>query len=488
MRPVHLIAVLFALVSTLVLQEWVGEATLYADGLAGKRLDLHRAILENEPPGGGAWSDTGAKGTQLRVATVYLAEGISRLGPSVLDAYRVIDTVSLFAALLLLMLFLRGFTDRRGTALATLYVVAVLPLTYLLHYFHPWDRPSLVLWLGFLILLRRCRIGWAVLLLVISVPVKFDTLFLPLLVGWVLLERTSRARALLVTAVLLALMWGEFAVLRAWLGDGWESRAIADYLAMNLKALARWHVAHPVVLAFALPLGLAARGWRGADRFARGCALLAVLYLGIYFVRATFAEVRALVPMLVLLLPAALTGLRELLGEDGIRDAGDTPQVVLRRGRPADIPALFEFQRDPQASRMAAFTTPDPDDREAFTARWHRLEKDENVRTFAVLCDGEVAGSAASFADGERREVTYWIGRPFWGRGVATAALRELLRRDSTRPLFARVAAENTGSVRVLEKTGFRRVPGETTISPAAARQEPVEEWVLVLEGPGSTG
>ena len=51
----------------------------------------------------------------------------------------------------------------------------------------------------------------------------------------------------------------------------------------------------------------------------------------------------------------------------------------------------------------------------------------------------------------------YWIGREYWGRGVATAALRSLLEVIPERPLHPLVAAGNAGSIRVLEKCGFVR-------------------------------
>ena len=59
---------------------------------------------------------------------------------------------------------------------------------------------------------------------------------------------------------------------------------------------------------------------------------------------------------------------------------------------------------------------------------------------------------------GRRRQArgTYWIGRAHWGKGIASRALREFLELDTTRPLDAAAAADNIGSLRVLEKCGFR--------------------------------
>ena len=79
------------------------------------------------------------------------------------------------------------------------------------------------------------------------------------------------------------------------------------------------------------------------------------------------------------------------------------------------------------------------------------------------------------------REVTYWIGREFWGQGVGTAALQALLALDPTRPMFGRAAKDNNGSIRVLEKCGFVRVGEDTGF--ATARGEEIEEVILKLDG-----
>jgi RimJ/RimL family protein N-acetyltransferase len=57
--------------------------------------------------------------------------------------------------------------------------------------------------------------------------------------------------------------------------------------------------------------------------------------------------------------------------------------------------------------------------------------------------------------DGQR-EVGYWVGRDFWGRGLATKALKIFLEIEETRPLYGVVAVHNIASQRVLEKCGFK--------------------------------
>ena len=127
-----------------------------------------------------------------------------------------------------------------------------------------------------------------------------------------------------------------------------------------------------------------------------------------------------------------------------------------------DLPVFFEHQRDPEANRMAAFP---PRDRDVFMAHWATILRDASDFVRTVLLDGEVAGNVVAFDYEGRREVGYWIGRAFWGKGVATRALRSFLAEVTERPIYAGVAEHNVASIRVLEKCGF-------TISEAQAGDE----------------
>jgi RimJ/RimL family protein N-acetyltransferase len=160
-------------------------------------------------------------------------------------------------------------------------------------------------------------------------------------------------------------------------------------------------------------------------------------------------------------------------------------RCLLREVRDEDLAVLFEQWADPVAAHMAAFIAPDHMDRDAFECRWSRLRADETLINRAIVVDGEVAGTIGSWGDPDEREVTYWIGRSYWGRGIATAALEAFLTVDRVRPLHARVASDNVGSRRVLEKCGFRVIATERGF--AEARSAEIEELVLRLEEPGST-
>lgn len=154
--------------------------------------------------------------------------------------------------------------------------------------------------------------------------------------------------------------------------------------------------------------------------------------------------------------------------------------IALRQVHDSDLPVFFRQMNDPEAVRMAAFTAKDPADWNAFDARWKRIRSSDDVAR-TVLADGDVVGSVAVYGEPGEREVTYWIDRAYWGRGIATAALRDLLAEVPERPLYARAAADNEGSLRVLEKCGFRTSAWARGY--AQARDEEIDEVVLTLEG-----
>lgn len=155
-------------------------------------------------------------------------------------------------------------------------------------------------------------------------------------------------------------------------------------------------------------------------------------------------------------------------------------EIALRAVHDSDLPVFFRLMNDPVALRMAAFTPEDPADRAGFDAHWARTRTSPGVDVRTVLADGDVVGSAAVYGEPGEREVTYWIDRAYWGRGIATAALRILLEQIPERPLYARAAADNAGSRRVLEKCGFAQSARARGF--AHARGEEIDEVVLVLK------
>jgi RimJ/RimL family protein N-acetyltransferase len=154
--------------------------------------------------------------------------------------------------------------------------------------------------------------------------------------------------------------------------------------------------------------------------------------------------------------------------------------VVLRPVDDSDLDELFELMRDPESVRMAAFTAKDPDDRAAFDAHMAKIQSASDNILRAVTRDGRLLGTIGSFIIEGDTELTYWIDRSVWGQGVASQALGLFLDMIAIRPLHARAASDNIGSLRVLQKAGFA-VTG-TEISYASARNTKIEETILRLD------
>jgi RimJ/RimL family protein N-acetyltransferase len=155
-------------------------------------------------------------------------------------------------------------------------------------------------------------------------------------------------------------------------------------------------------------------------------------------------------------------------------------QFALRPVEVSDFDAIFEQMRDPESVCMAAFTAEDPNDRAAFNAaHMAKITSSSQNRLRAIICDSRLAGTIGSYISEGVTEVTYWIDRTYWGKGIATRALGLLLEEISLRPIRARVASDNAPSLRVLRKAGFHPIGTEVSFAPGRAAE--IEETILEL-------
>jgi len=154
-----------------------------------------------------------------------------------------------------------------------------------------------------------------------------------------------------------------------------------------------------------------------------------------------------------------------------------TSNVELRAVIESDLPVFLIQQQDPQATAMAAFPARD---RDAHFAHWASILADQTNILRTIVVDGEVAGNIVSWDQAGKREVGYWLGREFWGRGIATRALSLFLEQVAARPLYAYVAKHNLASRRVLEKCGFVVIGADGVLPENAS--EPVAEFILRLD------
>src|SRR5512138_829511 len=110
--------------------------------------------------------------------------------------------------------------------------------------------------------------------------------------------------------------------------------------------------------------------------------------------------------------------------------------VKLRDVTETDLPIFFEQQSDPEAAQMAGLPSRN---KEGFMAHWIRIMADDSIQIKTILFNGDVAGNIVCFVQLGHREVGYWLGKEYWGKGIATQALGDFLKCIGTRPLYARV-------------------------------------------------
>ena len=157
-----------------------------------------------------------------------------------------------------------------------------------------------------------------------------------------------------------------------------------------------------------------------------------------------------------------------------------TNPINLRDIAKDDLPIFFEHQLDQTSNYMAAFTSKDPADRKAFTVHWTRIMNDDTIKIKTILYDRLVAGSVLSYEEDGKPEVSYWVGREYWGKGIATQALSMFLDVMKKRPDYARAAKDNIASLRVLEKCGFTITGYDKGY--ANARGDEIEEVIMMLK------
>ena len=154
-------------------------------------------------------------------------------------------------------------------------------------------------------------------------------------------------------------------------------------------------------------------------------------------------------------------------------------QVKLRQSENSDLAFFFQFQLDKEAIYLAAFTPKDPSNKAAYLEKYTKHLNDPTINMQTILVDETIAGSIAKFVMEGDTEITYWLDRNFWGKGIATTALKNFLTIENTRPMFGRVAFDNIGSQKVLEKCGFIKIGTDKGF--ANARQTEIVEFIYRL-------
>jgi hypothetical protein len=301
---------------TLTNQMWVGRLSIYGTDQEMKRERLHYAFLNNRRPDGvQSWSSIGANGMNIRLLTVWTAEGLHRVtGLSLAHAYFLIETAGLFVCCLLLFVFLEACAGTAFAFAGLLYFGCVLPLTYVLHFFHPWDKPSLAAWLLALLLTLRRKWVYLALVLAVGVLIKYDILVFPLFVLLAECRRSTWRETGLIVGLLTAVTLSIYLFLQWLAPGGLEPRDWTALSARNVRDIWNYAPGYPPLLGLGIPAVLGALGYRMANDFARAGVVFAVIVTLILFLQTNFREFRAETPVFVLLLPAAAYGIERLTG------------------------------------------------------------------------------------------------------------------------------------------------------------------------------
>jgi ribosomal-protein-alanine N-acetyltransferase len=154
-------------------------------------------------------------------------------------------------------------------------------------------------------------------------------------------------------------------------------------------------------------------------------------------------------------------------------------QVILRQTELSDLETLYLFQLDKEANFLAAFTSKESANRESYIKKYTPFLRNPTINMQTILLNGTIVGSLAKFEIEGEAEVTYWIDKKSWGTGVASKALKDFLITEKTRSIRGRVAFDNIGSRRVLEKCGFLKIGTDKGF--ANARQQEIEAIIYLL-------
>jgi hypothetical protein len=300
---------------------WIGSATIYAPEHEARRALLHRAVLEGELPAGATdWSSLGANSIALRPLVPWLAETLSTwLHIDLGRCYQLIEFVAIILALAILFVILKRTLAPPMAFIGCLYFSALLPLSYFMHYFHPWDKPSLALWLIAVLLLLMDRVVPAGLVIAVSVLVKFDAVVVPMLYVLLFAKTMERRRFVPRFAYLCSAAVIPFTALMMLRPAAEEPRDLIEQFARNVQSfVGNWYM-YPPLIGLALPLIFGAFGFRRASPEQRALYIFAVTIAAILFLTTNFIEIRAEFVPLALMLPCAMRGLERFLTPQPMR-------------------------------------------------------------------------------------------------------------------------------------------------------------------------
>ena len=161
----------------------------------------------------------------------------------------------------------------------------------------------------------------------------------------------------------------------------------------------------------------------------------------------------------------------------------ETPRLVLRAPIRGDVPALTRLA-DNKAIAEKLARLPSPYTRADAIGFVEIFAQRADERPYAITLDGELLGIVGfSYAMGQHPELGYWLGEPFWGKGIMSEAVKGLLEAAFASGFYpvvrARALVDNAASINVLEKAGFKQT-GAAEMDQARTNQgKPVFQFRL---------
>ena len=320
-----LIVLIAALVMTVTLQQYVGKPTLYSARQGFWRestLNMHEAILRNQPPQGTSWLSLGANGTNTRFGIVFLAELLHRLSrKSLFSIYYWLDNFALVSNFILLFLFFSLLVPTDWALMGAILFYFLQITTYLNHYFHPWDRISLSFWIVMLSLTLKIKekivSPFPVFIFLLGMCIKYDLIVVPVVASVFLFLDRKSTRASMSGPILFFMGCGFLFTLGYVRPNGvplspLDLNLYKTLLKGNFDYIKEYGITYPPLLVFFLPVIAGALGWRSISLFGRVCFCMGILGIIGYFFTSWFHETRAEVPFLLLIFPATLEGLKSV--------------------------------------------------------------------------------------------------------------------------------------------------------------------------------
>ncbi|NOQ75040.1 MAG: GNAT family N-acetyltransferase [Crocinitomix sp.] len=155
-------------------------------------------------------------------------------------------------------------------------------------------------------------------------------------------------------------------------------------------------------------------------------------------------------------------------------------KISLRKSIASDLEVFFQNQADEEANFMAAFTSKNPQDKDAYIKKWTGLMTVDSVHMQTIMLADQAVGCVVKFVMEGDSDITYALDKKYWGKGIVTSAVKQFLAIEKTRPIHGRVAYDNYGSQKVLEKAGFTKIGSNVDF--AIARGKEIEEYIYKLD------